>query len=82
MVPDAFQQKLSAEKTPTLCNALPSFDAMMEVWKDLQDSWGPAVANIIQQGLDKLDIYRERTTLVPVYTIAMSESSDTSQSND
>ncbi|KAG1774935.1 hypothetical protein EV702DRAFT_973833, partial [Suillus placidus] len=28
-VPHAFQQRLSAEKTPTLCNAIPAFEAMV-----------------------------------------------------
>ncbi|KAJ7596347.1 hypothetical protein C8J56DRAFT_882106 [Mycena floridula] len=36
-VPHAFQQKLSAEKKPTLCNALPAYEAMVKVWKEMQD---------------------------------------------
>ena len=30
-IPHAFQQHLSAEKTPTLCNTIPSFEAMVQV---------------------------------------------------
>jgi hypothetical protein len=70
-VPDAFQQKLSAEKTPTLCNAMPAFDAMVTIWKEQQQSWGNPISNIIQEGIDKLDEYHDRLEPVPAYTIAM-----------
>lgn len=73
-VPDAFQQKLSAEKTPTLCNAIPSFDAMVTIWKGHQESWGEPFSSIIQDGLDKLNAYHDRIDLVPAYTISMSKS--------
>jgi len=73
-IPDAFQQKLSSEKTPTLCNTLPSFDAMVTIWKDLQDVWGEPFSDIIQEGIDKLDAYHERVELVPAYVISMSMS--------
>ncbi|KAF9490016.1 hypothetical protein BDN71DRAFT_1369145, partial [Pleurotus eryngii] len=36
-VPHTFQQHLSGEKTPTLCDAIPAFKAMMRVWKSLQN---------------------------------------------
>ena len=36
---EAFQQKLSAEKTPTLCNALPAFDAMVFVSGQQMTFW-------------------------------------------
>ncbi|TFK68776.1 hypothetical protein BDN72DRAFT_768836, partial [Pluteus cervinus] len=71
LVPDAFLQKLSSEKTPTLCNALPCFDAMIRVWTDQQDNWGPKVSTIIQAGIDKLEVYRGRLAAVPAYAIAM-----------
>lgn len=73
-VPDAFQQKLSAEKTPTLCNVIPSFDAMVTIWKGLQESWGEPFSSIIQDGIDKLNAYHDRIGLVPAYTISMSRS--------
>ncbi|KDR68045.1 hypothetical protein GALMADRAFT_1354835, partial [Galerina marginata CBS 339.88] len=74
LVPDAFQQKLSAEKTPTLCNALPSFDAMVHIWKNQQKQFGYPFSDIIQEGIDKLDAYHSRIELVPAYVISMSES--------
>jgi len=74
-VPDAFQQKLSAEKTPTLCNAIPSFDVMVTIWQGLQESWGEPFSSIIQDGIDKLNAYHHRIELVPAYTISMSKPS-------
>ncbi|KAJ7848736.1 hypothetical protein B0H14DRAFT_2259389, partial [Mycena olivaceomarginata] len=35
-VPHAFQQRLSAEKTPTLGDALPAFEAMITAWEKQQ----------------------------------------------
>ncbi|KAK7021712.1 hypothetical protein R3P38DRAFT_2367908, partial [Favolaschia claudopus] len=69
-VPHAFQQKLSAEKTPTLCNALPAFEAMIKKWEQMQDDF-PEAASIIQKGIDKLNEYQDRIEDVPAYTLAM-----------
>ncbi|KAF7372180.1 HAT family dimerization domain-containing protein [Mycena venus] len=69
-VPHAFQQKLSAEKTPMLCHALPAFEAMIKKWEQMQLE-NPETADIIQQGLDKLGSYQERLERVPAYTLAM-----------
>jgi hypothetical protein len=72
-VPHAFQQKLSVEKTPTLCNALPAFEAMITKWERMQLEY-PQIAHIIQKGLDKLGSYQERFERVPAYVLAMSKS--------
>ncbi|KAJ7809475.1 hypothetical protein B0H14DRAFT_3759706 [Mycena olivaceomarginata] len=69
-VPHAFQQKLSAEKTPTLCNALPAFEAMINKWQQMQLD-NPETADIIQKGLDKLGSYQDRLEHVPAYILAM-----------
>lgn len=71
-VPFAFQQKLSAHKTPTLCDAIPSFEAMITIWTEMQENAQPSESLVIQEGLDKLAVYRDRTNLVPAYAIAMS----------
>ncbi|KAF9523627.1 hypothetical protein CPB83DRAFT_775117, partial [Crepidotus variabilis] len=79
-VPFKFQQALSAEKTPTLCNTIGSFYTLMSSWKALQkkleeenpDSFG-AEAEIIQAGIDKLQEYFSRTDDVPACTVAMSK---------
>ncbi|KAK7041157.1 HAT family dimerization domain-containing protein [Favolaschia claudopus] len=69
-VPHAFQQKLSAEKTPTLCHALPAFEAMNKKWEQMQVEF-PEASNIIQDGIDKLTSYQARIEDVPAYTLAM-----------
>ncbi|KAG0702687.1 hypothetical protein DFH29DRAFT_804590, partial [Suillus ampliporus] len=73
-VPHAFQQWLSAEKTLTLCNAIPAFEAMVRIWsKQLDDD--PNLAVVIQPGLDKLNDYWSRIADVPAYALAMSQCS-------
>src|SRR5262245_28416962 len=69
-VPHAFQQRLSAETTPTLCDAIPAFEAMKRVWNE-QKVQMPNTAPIIDAGLQKLEEYRERADLVPAFVLAM-----------
>lgn len=73
-VPHAFQQQLSHEKTPTLCDTIPAFEAMSAVWVERQESL-PIAADVIEKGVEKLAEYRNRVNLhdVPAYTLAMSE---------
>ena len=55
-VPHAFQQCLSSENTPTLCDAIPSFERMIKVWEaDKQKH--PETSEIVQTGIDKLESY-------------------------
>lgn len=69
-VPHAFQQTLSAEKTPTLCNSLPSFKAMIAVWEDMKIKM-PSYAHVIDAGIAKLEDYEERTSLAPAHVLSM-----------
>ncbi|KAG1734110.1 hypothetical protein EDB19DRAFT_1578637, partial [Suillus lakei] len=69
-VPHAFQQQLSAEKTLTLCYAIPSFKAMSSAWKKQVEDC-PDLSSIIEPGLDKLDSYAARMDSVPAYVLAM-----------
>ena len=69
-IPHAFQQWLSYEKTPTLCHAIPAFEAMLNIWGRYQQSH-PETADIVENGLDKLRDYIDRLDNVPAYTIAM-----------
>ncbi|KAJ7849934.1 ribonuclease H-like domain-containing protein [Mycena leptocephala] len=68
--PHAFQQRLSAEKTPTLGDALPAFEAMISHWEK-QQAQHPETAYIVQQGIDKLESYRQRVEDVPAYILSM-----------
>ncbi|KAF7358762.1 HAT family dimerization domain-containing protein [Mycena sanguinolenta] len=71
-VPHAFQQLLSAEGTPTLGDALPSFEAMISRWEEQKYQY-PETAHIVQQGIDKLKAYRQRVEDVPAYILSMRE---------
>jgi len=55
---------------PTLCNAIPAFEAMTNTWKAHQEMH-PETYDIVQEGLDKLEAYHERVDLVPAYILAM-----------
>ncbi|KAF5309959.1 hypothetical protein D9619_010441 [Psilocybe cf. subviscida] len=69
-IPHAFQQLLSGKKTPTLCGVIPAFELFVKSWKELQQTEKDAI-NIIQGGLDKLQVYSNRAKAVPAYTVAM-----------
>ena len=45
---------------------------MIQKWIEKQEE-DPETRAIIQQGLNKLDAYRERVNLVPAYVVAMSK---------
>ncbi|KAG1908766.1 uncharacterized protein F5891DRAFT_899667, partial [Suillus fuscotomentosus] len=70
-VPHGFQQRLSAEKTPTLCNAIPAFEAMVQIWSKQLDN-DPNLTTTIQPGLDKLNDYQSHISDVPAYALTMS----------
>ncbi|KAF9488805.1 hypothetical protein BDN71DRAFT_1435876 [Pleurotus eryngii] len=59
-VSHTFQQHLSSEKTPTLCDTIPAF-------KDKH----PELHHIMQQGINKLRLYCNHANDVPAYVLAM-----------
>ncbi|KAJ7204440.1 hypothetical protein GGX14DRAFT_323885, partial [Mycena pura] len=69
-VPHAFQQKLSAESTPMLCEALPAFRGMIKAWEAKQVKY-PELSDIIQSGIDKLESYQNRLEDIPAYVFAI-----------
>ena len=68
-VPHGFQQALSAEKTPTLSYALPSFHAMCVYWTT-QKTTMPHVSMVIDAGLENLAQYVASMSVVPAYFLA------------
>ncbi|KAI0000323.1 hypothetical protein BJV77DRAFT_939174, partial [Russula vinacea] len=71
-LPHAFQEVLSSEKTPTLCNTLPSFDGLLTTMlKRCQVDLSMDVYDIIQDGIDKLEEYQQETDSVPAYTLSV-----------
>ncbi|KAF5373365.1 hypothetical protein D9757_009741 [Collybiopsis confluens] len=61
---------LSAEKTPTLCDAIPAFEAMVAKWSDLKSIY-PRLSYALEAGLAKLQDYINLVRPVPAYTLAM-----------
>ncbi|KAF9007360.1 hypothetical protein BDZ89DRAFT_965629, partial [Hymenopellis radicata] len=68
--PHLFQQCLSAEKTPTLCDAIPAFEAMIKKF-DRQTTTFPALETAIHAATDKLEEYLGYIRDVPAYKLAM-----------
>lgn len=62
-IPHAFQQFLSSEKTLTLGNTIPAFQALIDSWKKAQTDI-PEATDIIQKGIDKLNNYEGCLELV------------------
>ncbi|KAJ6626455.1 hypothetical protein B0H10DRAFT_2302211, partial [Mycena sp. CBHHK59/15] len=71
-VPHAFQQRLSAAKTPTLGDTLPAFKVMISQWEK-QQAQHLETMHIVQQGIDKLESYREWVEDVTAYILSMRE---------
>jgi hypothetical protein len=46
---------------------------MISTWTEMQENVQLSESVVIQEGLDKLAVYRDRTNLVPAYAIAMSK---------
>ncbi|THU76962.1 hypothetical protein K435DRAFT_703533 [Dendrothele bispora CBS 962.96] len=70
MIPHAFQERLSAEKTPTLSFAIPAYEAMITKWTNLKAEL-PQAAPVIDAGIAKLVKYRDRVDVSDAYTLAM-----------
>ncbi|KAF5354761.1 hypothetical protein D9756_005504 [Leucocoprinus leucothites] len=61
---------LSAEKVPTLCEVLPSFNAMIVAWCKQQLKF-PAYSMVIEAGLSKLSDYQDRIVDIPAYSLTI-----------
>ncbi|ESK86346.1 hATC-domain-containing protein, partial [Moniliophthora roreri MCA 2997] len=68
--PHAFQHVLSKEETPCLTYTIPSFHAVINKWEDLQVKH-LKLAEIIQEGINKLTDYLDKVKDVPVYFLSM-----------
>ncbi|KAK0430762.1 hypothetical protein EV421DRAFT_1721200, partial [Armillaria borealis] len=69
-VPHAFQQILSAKKTPCISDTIPAFEAVRSMWEKLETEM-PHAKNIIRAGLNKLAEYRNQADDVDAYFIAI-----------
>ncbi|KAE9387214.1 hypothetical protein BT96DRAFT_837968 [Gymnopus androsaceus JB14] len=69
-IPHAFQQKLSTEKTPTLCYALPFFQSVITNWEKMKVEH-PELRCIINPAIAKPTTYQYRIGDIPAYALAM-----------
>ncbi|KAH9917776.1 ribonuclease H-like domain-containing protein, partial [Fomitopsis serialis] len=68
--PNAAQELLSAEKTPTLSMALPVFTELMDVWTE-QTKTIPELQHYIDIGIDRVQKYVNIARSSQVYALAM-----------
>jgi hypothetical protein len=61
---------LSHEKVPTLCQAIPAFEALTLKWEEYVEK-NPESRDIVMEGINKLEEYRDRADVVPAYILAM-----------
>jgi hypothetical protein len=69
-VPHAAQELLSAEKTPTLSQAIPAYEMVVQAWFDLQKVL-PELAHYIGVGIAKIQEYVAKGRTSRVYALAM-----------
>ena len=55
---------------PALSHVLPAFEAMIKTWEEYS-AYHPEMEAIIQEGLIKLQSYRNHTDLTSSYCLAM-----------
>jgi len=67
-IPHTFQHVLSHEKTPTLSHTIPAFQSMIKKWTDLKTKF-PDATDIIEEGIDKLEVYKNKLEAVPANII-------------
>ena len=72
-VPHGFQQQLSQERVPSLCNAIPAYEAMRLELTTESTKHGTTAKLAILKGLNKFEEYYSRAEAVPAYTAAMSK---------
>jgi hypothetical protein len=71
-IPHAVQELLSADKTPTLSQAIPAYEALVHAWSNLQQKL-PELAHYIGVGIAKIQEYVAKGRTSRVYALAMSK---------
>jgi hypothetical protein len=72
-IPHQCQELLSAEKTPTLALALPTYEALVQMWKELAKAI-PELSHYINLGIAKIMEYVSKGRWSCIYALTMSES--------
>lgn len=69
---DEAQQAFSADKYPTLYNALPAIEKMYSSWEKASKKWKyEAFAPALEEGMSKLNDYYEKTAASDSHIMAM-----------
>ncbi|KAM6491195.1 hypothetical protein JOM56_013435, partial [Amanita muscaria] len=71
-IPHAAQELLSADKTPTLSQAIPAYEALVKAWLNLQQQL-PELAHYIGVGIAKIQEYVAKGRTSRIYALAMSK---------
>lgn len=71
-IPHKCQELLAAEKTPTLALALPTYEALVVMWKELAKEI-PELSHYIGLGIAKIMEYVSKGRRSRIYALAMSE---------
>lgn len=66
----AVQQVLSAEKTPTLSNALPEYALLIDYWTSLSHSI-PQLSYVMEVGIAKIKEYVDQSRSSKIHVLAM-----------
>jgi hypothetical protein len=71
-IPHKCQELLAAEKTPTLAWALPTYETIVVVWKEMEKTI-PELSHYIGLGIAKIMEYVSKGRRSRIYALAMSE---------
>ena len=70
-IPHKCQELLATEKTPTLSLALPTYEALVSMWKELAKEI-PELSHYIGLGISKIMEYVSKGRRSRIYALAMS----------
>jgi len=64
---------LSADKCPTICSSLPAYEGLLKELRKYQREQGIELFDILEDGIEKLEEYKQETDNVPAYTLSICE---------
>jgi hypothetical protein len=70
-IPHKCQELLAAEKTPTLSLALPTYEALVLMWKELAKEI-PELSHYVGLGISKIMEYISKSRRSRIYALALS----------
>ena len=64
---------LSADKCPTICGSLPAYEGLLKELRKYQREQGIELFDILEDGIEKLEEYKQETDNVPAYILSICE---------